>query len=180
MSMSNTRLRRCAQVIAARRSAGVVWSVSAAAWPLAPLPRLALVSCARCALFGANTPWKRVRLMRGLGTSAASVRHLCFELPFRLLPELVHRLFQLMQALRDEHVRGALRVGRLQWVAHQAPGGERQARLRHRPAADVPAQPLELFAFIGPRRHAGVQTEAADLACRRTGSLIAGGQAARA
>jgi len=103
--MSNTRLRRCAQVIAARRSAGVVWSVSAAAWPLAPLPRLALVSCARCALFGANTPWKRVRLMRGLGTSAASVRHLCFELPFRLLPELVHRLFQLMQALRDGRLR---------------------------------------------------------------------------
>ena len=48
---------RCAQVIAARRSAGVLGSVWAAAWPDAPLPRPAWVTCARCALFGANTPW---------------------------------------------------------------------------------------------------------------------------
>jgi hypothetical protein len=80
----------------------------------------------------------------------------------------------------EEHVRGTVRVGRLQLVAHQAARGERQARLRHRRAANVPAQPLELFAFIGPHRHAGVQTEAADLACRRSGSLIAGRQAPRA
>ena len=59
MSMPNTRLRRCAQVIAARRSAGVRSSVSAAAWALPPLPRRAFVTCARWALFGANTPWKR-------------------------------------------------------------------------------------------------------------------------
>ena len=38
MSMLNTRFRRCAQVIAAPRSVGVLWCVSAAAWPLAPLP----------------------------------------------------------------------------------------------------------------------------------------------
>ena len=37
-----------------------------------PLPRLDGVTCARCALFGANTPWKRVRLTRGLGTKATS------------------------------------------------------------------------------------------------------------
>jgi len=73
MSILNTRLRRCAQRIAARRSAAVRSSVSAAARALAPLPRWALVSCARCALLGANTPWKRVRLTRGLGTSAASL-----------------------------------------------------------------------------------------------------------
>ena len=36
MSMPNTRWRRCAQVIPARRSAGVRSSVSAAAWPVAP------------------------------------------------------------------------------------------------------------------------------------------------
>ena len=33
--------------------------------------RLAGVTAARCLLFGANTPWKRVRLTRGLGTNAA-------------------------------------------------------------------------------------------------------------
>ena len=68
MSIPNTRLRRCAQVIAARRSGGVRSSVWAAAWSFAPLPRRALVTRARWALFGANTPWKRVRLTRGLGT----------------------------------------------------------------------------------------------------------------
>jgi len=53
---SNTRFRRCAQVIAARRSAGVGSSKSAvvACWP--PLPRLARVTRARCLLFGAKTP----------------------------------------------------------------------------------------------------------------------------
>ena len=30
------------------------------------------VTCARCALFGAKTPWNRVRLTRGLGTKATS------------------------------------------------------------------------------------------------------------
>ena len=38
----------------------------------APLPRLAGVTRERCLLFGANTPWKRVRFTRGLGTRAAS------------------------------------------------------------------------------------------------------------
>jgi hypothetical protein len=28
---------------------------------------------ARCLLFGANTPWKRVRFTRGFGTRAASL-----------------------------------------------------------------------------------------------------------
>ena len=50
-----TRRRRCAQVIAARRSASVRGSFSGgrdARWP-----RLAGVTCARSALFGANTPY---------------------------------------------------------------------------------------------------------------------------
>ena len=37
------------------------------------LPRLAGVSPARCWLLGAKTPWKRVRLMRGLRTRAANL-----------------------------------------------------------------------------------------------------------
>jgi hypothetical protein len=37
---------------------------------LLPLPRFAGVTRARCLLFGANTPWNRVRLTLGLGTSA--------------------------------------------------------------------------------------------------------------
>jgi hypothetical protein len=43
---------------------------SAVAWRLLPLPRLAGVTQERCWLFGANTPWKRVRLTLGLGTKA--------------------------------------------------------------------------------------------------------------
>ena len=72
MSMLNTRFRRCAQVMAARRSAGVVTSGASSVRALLPLPRLAGVTCARCALLGAKTPWKRVRLTRGLGTKATS------------------------------------------------------------------------------------------------------------
>jgi hypothetical protein len=62
----------CAQLIDARRSAGVCSSPASVAFGLFPLPRLAGVTNARCWLFGANTPWKRVRLTRGLGTRAAS------------------------------------------------------------------------------------------------------------
>ncbi len=72
MSMPNTRFRRCAQVIAARRSADVGSSGSAVLERSPPLPRLAGVTRARYLLFGANTPWKRVRFTRGFGTSAAS------------------------------------------------------------------------------------------------------------
>ena len=72
ISILNTRLRRCAQVIEARRSAAVGSSASAAATAGPPLPRLAGVTRARYWLFGANTPWKRVRFTRGFGTSTAS------------------------------------------------------------------------------------------------------------
>jgi hypothetical protein len=41
-------------------------------WRLALLPRFDGVTRARYLLFGANTPWKRVRLALGLGTRAAS------------------------------------------------------------------------------------------------------------
>ena len=61
----------CAQVMAAWRSAGV-WSPSSDRGFLT-LPRLAGVTCARCLLLGAKTPWKRVRLTLGLGTKATSL-----------------------------------------------------------------------------------------------------------
>ncbi len=54
MSILNTRFRRCAQLIEARRCAGVDGpSVTLA---LLPLPRFAGVTNARCLLLGANTP----------------------------------------------------------------------------------------------------------------------------
>ena len=71
VSMSKTRFWRCAQVIDARRSAGVCGSSAPMAF--LPLPRLAGVTKARCLLFGANTPWKRVRLTLGFGTKAANL-----------------------------------------------------------------------------------------------------------
>jgi hypothetical protein len=39
------------------------------------LPRLAGVTRVLCLLFGANTPWNRVRLILGFGTSEASAIH---------------------------------------------------------------------------------------------------------
>jgi len=64
-------LETFAQVIAARRSAGVAASGSrfVGCWP--PLPRLAGVTRPRCLLLGAKAPWNRVRFTRGFGTSAA-------------------------------------------------------------------------------------------------------------
>jgi hypothetical protein len=66
-----TRLSRCAQAIDARRSADVGGSSTTLA--LLPLPRFAGVTNARCRLFGANTPWKRVKLTLGLGTRLTSL-----------------------------------------------------------------------------------------------------------
>ena len=68
MSMANTRLRRCAQVIARCRLVvdGLRCSLPAAARSLG-------TTCARSGLAGANTPWYRVRCARGFGTSAASL-----------------------------------------------------------------------------------------------------------
>lgn len=59
------------RLMAARRSAGVFSSLSLSEGRLFPLPRLAGVTRARCLLFGANTPCKRVRLTPGWGTGAA-------------------------------------------------------------------------------------------------------------
>ena len=59
-------------VIDARRSAGDWHCPSSSALRLLPLPRLEGVTCIRYLLLGANTPWNRVRLTRGLGTNAAS------------------------------------------------------------------------------------------------------------
>ena len=51
MSIRNTRLRRCAQLMAARRGAGVLTTSLRVHRPRRPG-----VTCARSALFGANTP----------------------------------------------------------------------------------------------------------------------------
>jgi hypothetical protein len=152
MSMPNTRLSRCAQAIPVRRTGGELGGV----WAVAPLPRPALVTCARCALSGANTPCKRVRWTRGLGTNAAR----------RAMKSSVSKSTCVVPS----------RYGVLSWYRTCPPRGERQALFRHRRATDIPAQPLELPAFISPRRHAGVQAEAADLAWRRSGRFITGRQ----
>lgn len=54
MSILNTRFRRCAQIMDARRSADVCDSSDT--FSLFPLPRAAFVTNARCLLLGANTP----------------------------------------------------------------------------------------------------------------------------
>ena len=60
-SMPKTRLSRWAQLIEARRSAGVRSSACSFEVRWLPFPRLAGVTRARYWLLGANTPWKRVR-----------------------------------------------------------------------------------------------------------------------
>ena len=67
ISIWNTRLRRWAQVMAAWRSAAVLGEPG---WRRGP--RRAGVTCTRRLWLGANTPWNRVRLTRGVGTKAAS------------------------------------------------------------------------------------------------------------
>jgi hypothetical protein len=58
----------CLRLMAAWRSAGVFSRPSTVDSRLLPLPRFAGVTTARCLLFGANTPWNRVRLTLGFGT----------------------------------------------------------------------------------------------------------------
>ena len=67
--MANTRLRRCAQVIARCRS---VADSSSPGCLVAAAVRVPGTIRARSGLAGANTPWYRVRWARGFGTSAAS------------------------------------------------------------------------------------------------------------
>jgi len=71
-SRLKTRFNRFAQVIEARFSAGV-WSTSLAGWRFLSLPRPAGVTFERYLLLGAKTPWKRVRLTLGLGTSETNL-----------------------------------------------------------------------------------------------------------
>ena len=70
MSILNTRLRRCAQVIAAWRPAGDL--TSGVERGITVLPRLAGVTAPRQRWFGARTPWYLVRLTLGLGTRDAN------------------------------------------------------------------------------------------------------------
>ncbi len=115
---------------------GVGSSESSCARRSPPLPRLAGVTSARCLPFGANTPWKGVRLTRGGRQGCPPGDEI--------------------ERLEDDAGR-AVAVSRLQRVADASVRSERQALLRHRRAADVAAQPFELLAFIHARRHAGVQ-----------------------
>ena len=56
------------------------------------LPRFAGVIWTRYLLFGANTPWKRVRLTLGRGTKATSLDMAAPALPRQLLPALLYLL----------------------------------------------------------------------------------------
>ena len=78
----STRLRRCAQVIAARRSAGGLCSASAAAWPLAPLPRPAEAAPAR----GPPPLWDpAAEPVTGWADSPAPVPEFVFDQPLELV-----------------------------------------------------------------------------------------------
>jgi len=55
------------KLIEARRSAGECSPESPVEERWLPLPRLAGLTRARCRLFGATTPWNRLRLTRGFG-----------------------------------------------------------------------------------------------------------------
>ena len=57
----------------------------------------------------------------------------------------------------ERHMRRAIPVRRLQRIANLALRSQRQPLRRHRRAADVAAQPLELAALLGLRRYARVQ-----------------------
>jgi len=64
MSTPNTRFRRLAQLMATWRAVAGFPAPSSACG-LLPLPRPAGVTAARNLLCGANTPWYRVRCIRG-------------------------------------------------------------------------------------------------------------------
>lgn len=104
MSIPNTRFRRCAQVIAARRSAGVGSSKSAvvACWP--PLPRLAGVTCARCLLFGAKTPTP-LRFFRWLGSErSGQLKYICSDMWKPYLTVIAKKAMKAVQVLDRFHI----------------------------------------------------------------------------
>ena len=76
----------------------------------------------------------------------------------------------------EEDVRGPVPVRRLELIADVAVGRQRQALFRDRRSGDVAAQPFQLLAFIGPRRHPGMQAEPGDLTYPVTERFIAGRQ----
>ena len=67
--MLNAFFKRWAQDMALRISSGVLFSSCRL------FPRWAGVTRVLCLLFGANTPWNRVRLTRGFGTSETSFQY---------------------------------------------------------------------------------------------------------
>jgi len=136
ISILNTRFNLCAHVIAARRSAGVWSCLSFAILVFLPLPRFAGVTSARCLLFGANTPWKRVRLTLGLGIKATS-------LEMKSNGSKMTWVVPLRQGVRLK------RLLLVQLVAYPAIAGHRQAFGGHRWSCDVTAQTLQLSSFMG-------------------------------
>jgi len=94
-SIRRTRRRRCAQVIARRRSASVLGTLSGGG--SVRLPRRAGVTCSRSALFGANT-----------------------VIPGEIHPRLGDHGRQPGDELErlEQHMGGTVPVGALQLVAH--------------------------------------------------------------
>jgi len=129
-SILKTRFNRFAHVIEARFSAGV-WSASSADWVFLRLPRLAGVTLARYLLFGANTPWKRVRLTLGLGTSETN-------LAIKSNGSNITWVVPLRQGVRLK------RLLLVQLIAHLTIARKRQAFGGYRRSCDVTAQTFQL------------------------------------
>jgi hypothetical protein len=101
----------------------VPWSVWAAAWPVAPLPPPGLGHLRAVGAVGGKHAVEAGEIDARFGHQRGQPG------------DEIQRL--------EEHLRGAVRVGRLQLVAHQAAGGEPQPRLRQCRAADAPLQAFE-------------------------------------
>jgi hypothetical protein len=107
MSIWNTHFSRCAQPIDCRFSAALCGACGGR------LPRPLNVTCDRSLLFGANTPWNRVKFTHGLGTSAANLAmatpaHPCASLRPWHTVHPVHKVQWI-----EVHVGGAISIGRL-------------------------------------------------------------------
>ena len=138
----STRMCGSGQVMAARRSAGVWFSSSDRGF--LTLPRFAGVTCTRCLLFGAKTPWKRVRLTLGLGTNATSLEmavpaHPCAH----GIPYILYIISSGSNMTCVVPLRQGVRLKRLllvQLIADLAIAGQRQTFRRHRRSGDIAAQ----------------------------------------
>ena len=136
MSIPTTRLRRCAQVIAAPPAAAVGSAGSAvpACWP--PLPRLAGVTRAIFAI-GREITVETREIHPRFGHHGCQPR------------DEIERL--------EDDVGRAVSTRCLQLVASIPVRRERQPLFRNCRPADMPTQPFKFPAFIRPCRHPGTQ-----------------------